>query len=98
MNCRYVCSKCNKVSIFYSPNFCGFCGNKMAKNDLKELPICPSNIKHGHCDDCLKLKAKECDDCHSTNEVKYRPEYSNKCLCYNCRMSEASIAALSRSY
>lgn len=92
----YVCSKCNFVLPNYS-NFCQFCGTKVIKKDFKELPICPKSIKHGHCDDCLKLKAKLCDDCHSDKEVKFRPEYGSKCLCYNCRMNEATFASLQRS-
>lgn len=94
----YVCPECKKVSPYYDAKFCTFCGSKITKDDLKELPICPATIEEGHCDDCLKKKAKECDNCFSKNEVKYRPEYNNRCLCYDCRMTEATIASLSKSY
>lgn len=96
----YVCPKCQRVNPFpvSDSKFCPFCGRKLTKNDLKELPICPSSVLRGHCEECQKKKAKACDDCGNTNKVEYRPEYDNKCLCYNCRMSCAAVASLSRSY
>ena len=42
---------------------------------------CPKEVKKGHCDDCLKLRAKKCDRCGSTNEVKFRCELIEGCFC-----------------
>ncbi len=94
----HVCPKCQRVVPFSNPNFCCFCGHKLTKKNFKELPVCPPSISEGHCDECRKKKAKTCDDCGNANEVEYRPEYNNKCLCYACRMGYATFASLSRSY
>lgn len=95
---KYYCFKCKRILPFDTQNFCCFCGKKITAKNRVELPICPSNIKHGHCNDCLKKKAKKCDNCGKTNEVRYCVSYEHQCLCYDCRMNEATFASLNRSW
>jgi hypothetical protein len=63
------------------------------------MSTCPKTVKEGHCDDCLRLKAKKCEGCGSTEEVKFRcGEGVEGCFCYNCRMAIASHLSLTRSW
>lgn len=65
---------------------------------IDEYPKCPPTIPKGHCTECEAGKHKKCDNCGSTDRVKYRPPFENKCLCYSCRQDEANSLARSRSW
>ena len=94
----FVCPNCERTIFFPDSNFCCFCRHKLTKDDFKKLPVCPSRVPEGHCEECKIKKAKKCDTCGSTNEVEYRPEYGDKCLCKGCREGEAIFASMGRSY
>ena len=98
---KFECPKCHKLVPFQgNTKFCVFCGAKLRKKDIKTftLPMCPQGIKHGHCDECKKGKHKGCDDCGGREEVEYRPQWGNKCLCWPCREGYATIESLERSW
>jgi len=55
-------------------------------------------INNGRCNECEEKKLKHCDDCDSIDKVKFRPQWENKCLCYDCRQDYATIESKSRSW
>lgn len=98
---KFECPMCHKlISLDGVHKFCPFCGCKLENKDIKTLtlPICPQGIPKGNCDICEKGRHKECDDCGGTEEVKYRPEWGDKCLCKLCREREATLQSLQRSW
>lgn len=98
----FECSGCHRLISFEGEpsRFCSFCGCKLESKDIKSFirPICPSEIPKGHCDECKKGKYKKCDDCGRTEEVEYRPQWGDKCLCRFCREREATLESLTRSW
>ena len=80
---------------------------RLAKEkEEKRTDKCPRSIKKGHCEECLQKKLKACEGCGDKNKVEstyvgdamFHEKDRWSCLCYDCRISIATIQSHQRSW